>query len=77
MTMWLCFRDSRQITFVKINGFCPLRRTFLPYPLFLTDNIKMNNEWNTNQNRMKNTPPFYIVFQVSTPLTTPLTAKIH
>ena len=32
-------RECRQITFVTLNGFCPLNP---PTPLFLTDNIKMD-----------------------------------
>ena len=33
-------RDCRQITFVKLNGFCLLSKKN-PTPLFLTENIKM------------------------------------
>ena len=38
------FRDCQQITFVTLNGFCPLRKKKKkkPSPLFLTDNIKMD-----------------------------------
>ena len=36
------FRDHQQITFVTLNGFCPLIKNTPPYPhrLFLTDNVK-------------------------------------
>ena len=34
-------RDCRQITFVTLNGFCPLSKKN-PTPLFLADNIKMD-----------------------------------
>ena len=34
-------RDCQQITFVTLNGFCPLNKKD-PSPLFLTDNIKTN-----------------------------------
>ena len=34
-------RAGRQITFVKLNGFCPLSKKN-PTPLFLVDNIKMD-----------------------------------
>ena len=51
------FRDCWQIA---LNGFCPLTKT--PHPLVL--NGQYQDEWNINQNWMKNTLPFYIVFQV-------------
>ena len=35
-------RDGQQITFVKLNGFCQLRKNSLT-PLFLMDNIKMDS----------------------------------
>ena len=39
MMPWL-FLDCRQITFVTLNGFCPLSKTS-PTRMSLTDNIKM------------------------------------
>ena len=42
-----------------LNRLFPLRKP----PLFLTGNINQDG-WNTNQNQMKNTCFFYIVFQV-------------
>ena len=34
--------NCRQITFVTLNGFCPLSNILPPFPLLLTDNIKMD-----------------------------------
>ena len=48
------FRDCQQITFVALSGFCPLSKT----PPLPPIRFKMDN-----QNQMKNTCPFYIVFQ--------------
>ena len=53
-------RDCRQKTFAALNGFCPLSRT--PPPSVLNEHYQDGK--NTNQNQMKNTCPFYIVFQV-------------
>ena len=52
---WWCknlFSSSWQITFVTVNGFCPLSN---PFPMFLTDNNKMDRIL---------TKRFYIVSQV-------------
>ena len=46
-------RNCREITFVTLNGFCPLSKK--TQPLFLTDNVKMDRIL---------TRIFYIVFQV-------------
>ena len=53
--LWWCknlFSSSWQITFVTVNGFCPLSN---PSPMFLTDNNKMDRIL---------TKRFYIVSQV-------------
>ena len=60
-------RDCQQITFVMLNGFCPLSNTTLPphpipYPSVL--NGQYQDGQYTKQNQMKNTCPFYILFQV-------------
>ena len=44
-----------------LNGFCSLSEKS---PISPALNGQYQDEWNTKQNRMKNTPPFYIVFQV-------------
>ena len=51
-------RGCQEITSVTFNRFCPLSNS---PPLFLMENKKMD----TNQNQMKNTCSFYIVFQLS------------
>ena len=48
------------MTFVTLNGFCRLSKPSQPHVL----NGQYQDRWNTNQNQMKNTCPFYIVFQV-------------
>ena len=53
-----------QIIFITLDRFCPLSKKKKEKnhpPLFLTDNIKMDRI--TNPNQMKNTCPFYILFQ--------------
>ena len=48
-----------KITFVTLKGFCLFKHP--PPPIF---NGQYRDGWNANQNQMKNTCPFYIVFQV-------------
>ena len=52
--------NCQQITFIMLNRFCLLSKP--PPPLFL--NRQNQDGWNTNQNQMKNTHSFYIVFEV-------------
>ena len=54
-------RNCRQITLVTLNGFCPLSKPSTPLPALKGQH---QDVWNTNQNLMKNTLLFYIVFQV-------------
>ena len=57
-----CKRDCRQLTFVMLNGFCLLSKNrIIPTPVI---NGQYQNGQNTNQNQIKNTCPFYILFQV-------------
>ena len=56
------FRDCQQITFVMLNGFCLLSNPLPPNPPLL--NGQSQDGWNTNQNQLKNTPLFHIVFEV-------------
>ena len=51
-------RGCQEITSVTFSRFCPLSNS---PSLFLMENKKMD----TNQNQMKNTCSFYIVFQLS------------
>ena len=50
------------------NGFCTLRNPGPPHPPPFPAAYVLNGQnqdgWNTNENQMKNTPPFYIEFQV-------------
>ena len=46
------------MTFVTLNGFCPLNKS---PPVLNRQNL---DECSTNQNQMKNAHPFYIVFEV-------------
>ena len=41
-TLSYILRDCRQITFVLLNGFCPLSKKKTHSPLLLTDKIKMD-----------------------------------
>ena len=52
-------RDCRQITFVMLNRFCLSSKT--PHTPVL--NGQYQDGWNTNQNRMKNTPLFTLYFK--------------
>ena len=49
--------DCRQITFVTLNRFCQLGKGG-------DLNRQNQDEWNINQDQMKNMTPFYIVCQV-------------
>ena len=53
--------DCRQITFVTLNRFCQLSKPPPPLPDL---NRQNQDEWNINQDQMKNMTPFYIVCQV-------------
>ena len=60
-------RDCRQITFVMLNGLCPLSKTPItppPPPSLTVLNGQYYDGLNTKQNQMKNTPTFCTVFQV-------------
>ena len=54
-------RDCRQIPLVTLNGSCPLSKD-PPQPPVL--NRQNQDGQNTNEDQMKNSCPFYIVFQV-------------
>ena len=58
--------NCRQITFVTLNKFIPLKKNLPPPPPSLTPVFtgQYQDEWNTNQDRIKNTTPYYIVFHV-------------
>ena len=60
-SFYIVFQVFSVYTFVALSGFYPLSNP--PPPLFLTDKIKMDGIY-TDQNQMKNTHPFYIVFKV-------------
>ena len=56
--------DCRQITFVTLNRFCQLSNLPPPSPTLPVLNRQYQDEWNINQDQMKNMIPFYIVCQV-------------
>ena len=63
----MCFfvdklNNCRQITFVILIGFCPLSNHPPPQPRVLKE--QNQDGWNTNQNQLKNTHLFHIVFEV-------------
>ena len=59
-------RDCRQITFVMLNGLCPLSKTPIPPPPPPSLTV-LNGQYydgsNTKQNQMKNTPTFALYFK--------------
>ena len=60
-------RDCQKITFVMLNGFCPLSNPPPPpppSPLFLLDNIKMDRIPTKIKWKIHDTWPVHIVFQV-------------
>ena len=70
-SFYIVFQVLRVYTFVTLSGFYPLSNPPPPPPppphpaprLFVTDKIKMDGIY-TDQNQMKNTHPFYIVFKI-------------
>ena len=53
-------RDHQKITSIRLNRFCMLNKP--PQPP--VRNRQCQTRWYTNQNQVKNTCPFYIVFKV-------------
>ena len=54
-------KDRQQITFVRLNGFCPLSKTPSPLPVL---SGQYQPGWNTTQNQIKHVHLFDILFQV-------------